>query len=44
MVNRIFQKTGEKVSLLGFGAMRLPTGEDGKIDSVHAQKMVDLAY
>lgn len=44
MVNRIFQKTGEKVSLLGFGAMRLPTGEDGKIEPVQAQKMVDLAY
>ncbi|MBQ9421033.1 MAG: aldo/keto reductase [Lachnospiraceae bacterium] len=35
---------GEKVSLLGFGAMRLPLLEDSKtIDEAQTQKMVDLA-
>ena len=35
---------GEKVSRLGFGAMRLPLLEDGKtIDEAQVQKMVDLA-
>jgi len=29
---RTFGKTGEQVSLLGFGAMRLPLGTDGKVD------------
>jgi hypothetical protein len=32
-----------KVSLLGFGAMRLPT-KDGKIDYELADKMIELAY
>ncbi len=40
MIYRDFQ--GEKLSLLGFGTMRLPT-VDGKIDEVQTQKMVDLA-
>ena len=35
---------GEKVSRLGFGAMRLPLLEDGKtIDEAQTQKMVDYA-
>ena len=35
---------GEKVSRLGFGAMRLPLLEDGKtIDETQTRKMVDLA-
>ena len=35
---------GEKVSRLGFGAMRLPLLEDGKtIDEAQTRKMVDLA-
>ncbi len=34
----------KKITLpLGFGLMRLPTLEDGKIDYDHAQKMVDYA-
>jgi len=32
------------MSRLGFGAMRLPTLENGKIDREHAGKMVDRAY
>ena len=31
---------GEEVSLLGFGAMRLPTQEDGTIDRVKAGRLV----
>ena len=36
---------GEKVSLLGFGAMRLPVigGDDGNIDENETFKMVDKA-
>ena len=35
--------SGERVSLLGFGAMRLPTDSQGKIDSQTLDRMVDLA-
>ena len=35
---------GEEVSLLGFGAMRLPTQEDGTIDRVKAGRLVDTLY
>ena len=35
--------SGERVSLLGFGAMRLPTDAQGKIDSQTLDRMVDLA-
>ena len=35
---------GEEVSLLGFGAMRLPTQEDGVIDRAKAQQLVDTLY
>ena len=34
---------GERVSLLGFGAMRLPTLEDGTIDRGSAERMIDSA-
>ena len=32
-----------ETSLLGFGCMRLPTFEDGKIDEIQAQEMIDFA-
>ncbi len=34
---------GEHLSLLGFGAMRLPTLESGEIDRNTAERMIDLA-
>lgn len=40
MQYRTFEKTGEKVSLLGFGTMRLPCQSDGKIDENEAIKMI----
>ncbi len=42
MQYRTFGKTGEKVSVLGFGMMRLPTvgGDYGKIDETAAMKLV----
>ena len=43
MEYRAYGKTGQKVSLLGFGAMRFPT-ENDKIEPVQSQKMIDLAY
>ncbi|MCL1862329.1 MAG: aldo/keto reductase [Defluviitaleaceae bacterium] len=44
-VKKFFDKRlGVELSQLGFGAMRLPTLENGKIDRVHAEKMVDMAY
>ena len=33
----------DKISLLGFGAMRLPTTESGEIDEAGVFKMVDVA-
>lgn len=36
MIYQEFQ--GEKLSLLGFGAMRLPAGPDGKIDNLKSGK------
>lgn len=46
MEKRIFRDTDKKISLLGFGGMRLPvTGEEKKkIDFEAAQAMVDYAY
>ncbi len=43
MVYRDFQ--GKKLSMLGFGAMRLPVlgGDDGNIDRGEAKKMIDRA-
>ncbi len=34
---------GKKLSMLGFGTMRLPTRGDGSIDTEEMQKMTDLA-
>ena len=35
---------GKKLSLLGFGAMRLPTlGKDDEIDYAEAERMIDRA-
>ena len=44
MYYRLNQKSNQKISLLGFGAMRFPTQEDGTIDRVRAEKMLDTAY
>ncbi|MEG2200294.1 MAG: aldo/keto reductase, partial [Anaerovorax sp.] len=45
MKYRSFKKTGEKVSLLGFGAMRLPIVDDdsSKIDEEKAIAMIRTA-
>ncbi|MGN1344906.1 MAG: aldo/keto reductase [Traorella sp.] len=43
MQYREFEKLGIKTSLLGFGCMRFPTKEDGKIDEERAEKMLDDA-
>jgi len=40
MQYRTFEKTGEKISLLGFGTMRLPTNPDKTIDEKEAIKMI----
>ncbi len=44
MIYRSIGPVTEKVSLLGFGAMRFPTTDDGKIDREESIKMLDLAY
>ncbi len=44
MEKRQFKNTNEKVSLLGFGCMRFPTQDDGKINRKEAFKMLDYAY
>ncbi len=41
MIYRDFK--GEKLSMLGFGTMRLPMTEDGGIDVKQTEEMVDLA-
>lgn len=41
MIYRDFQ--GEKLSMLGFGTMRLPLLPDGEIDTAQTQEMVDYA-
>lgn len=43
MEKRIFEKLGIETSLLGFGCMRFPLNDDGKIDEVEAEQMLDLA-
>ncbi|MBN7773016.1 aldo/keto reductase [Clostridium aminobutyricum] len=43
MQYRTFPKTGEKVSLLGFGTMRFPTLENGKINEQEAIRMIRTA-
>ena len=41
MIYREFKD--KKISLMGFGAMRLPLLEDGTVDKVQVQEMVDMA-
>lgn len=43
MEYRKFEKLGVAPSMLGFGCMRFPTGQDGKIDEVKAERMLDRA-
>ncbi len=43
MQYRSFGKTGEKVSVLGFGCMRLATRSDGSIDEDLTEKMFKYA-
>lgn len=43
MEKRKMETIGAEVSLLGFGGMRFPTKEDGKIDREQAAKMLDHA-
>lgn len=43
MEYRKMEKLGLDVSLLGFGCMRFPLAEGGKIDQAEAQKMIDKA-
>lgn len=44
MQYRDFGNTGIKISALGFGAMRLPTKEDGKVDVDNAIKVIHRAF
>lgn len=43
MEKRRMEKLGIEPSLLGFGCMRFPVSENGKIDEAAAEKMVDEA-
>ncbi|MDR1754674.1 MAG: aldo/keto reductase [Eubacterium sp.] len=38
------EKTGENLSLLGFGCMRFPLEANGRIDRMNAGQMIDKAY
>ena len=40
---RAMERTGEKISLLGFGCMRFPE-KNGEIDEAEAKKLLDTAY
>ena len=40
MLYRKMPKSGDELSILGFGAMRLPTKEDGSIDEEKATEMI----
>ena len=40
MLYRNFQTTGDKVSLLGLGAMRFPLTDDGKVDEAETIRMI----
>lgn len=44
MNQRVFEKSGAKVSLLGFGCMRFPLDEQGRIDRDKSSEMLDYAY
>ena len=43
MEMRKWEKNGIETGLLGFGCMRFPVTEEGKIDEVRAQEMLDAA-
>lgn len=43
MENRKFEKLDVEASLLGFGCMRFTLNQDGHIEEVEAEKMLDLA-
>lgn len=43
MEKRVMKTTGAVPSLLGFGCMRFPTLENGKIDEATAEQMLDTA-
>ena len=43
MTCRINPKTGERVSILGYGCMRCPTDENGDIDQEQVNRLVDFA-
>ncbi len=43
MLYRNFQTTGDKVSLLGLGAMRFPLTDDGKVDEKETIRMIHHA-
>lgn len=44
MEKRKMEKLGIETSLLGFGCMRFPVTEDGRIDEAEAERMLDRAY
>lgn len=44
MEKRIYKNTDQNISLLGFGAMRLPQTADNKIDYAAAEQLIDYAY
>lgn len=44
MEKRIYARTGEAVSLLGYGTMRLPKTPEEKIDFPAALRLIDTAY
>lgn len=44
MEYRKLEKLNIKTSLLGFGTMRFPLTDDGKIDEALSEKMLDYAY
>lgn len=41
---RQYKNTGEQISLLGFGMMRLPRTGEGLIDEEQSQQLIDYAY
>lgn len=43
MEKRKFDKLDVEASLLGFGCMRFPLDQDGHIEEIEAEKMIDLA-
>lgn len=46
VTKKIYEKTQQEISLLGFGCMRLPVidGEDSKIDYEKSLELIDYAY